>query len=167
MTMILETERLELHELTPQDDAFIFALLNSPGWLKNIGDRNIRTLADARKYIFEGAIAMYNKHGIGLWKMERKSDKAPIGLCGLLKRKELEHPDIGFAILPQFYRQGYSYEASKAVLDYGLQQLKFPIIAGITAPANEASKKLLLKIGLHYIEDLDVPNIGLCSYFST
>ena len=165
--MILETERLELYELTLQDDAFIFALLNSPGWLENIGEREVQTLADARKYILEGVISMYNKHGIGLWKMERKSDKAPIGLCGLLKREELEHADIGFAILPQFYRQGYSYEAAKAVIDYSLQQLKLPVIAGITDPANEASKKLLLKIGLRYIEDVDVPNIGLCSYFST
>jgi ribosomal-protein-alanine N-acetyltransferase len=167
MKMILQTERLKLLELTAQDDAFIHALLNSPGWLENIGDRHIHTLADARKYIAEGPATINYKNHIGLWKIERKKDQTPLGLCGLLNRKELEHVDIGFAILPQFYRQGYTFEAAKAVLAYGFQQLKLPTITGITDPANEASKQLLTKIGLHYIKDIDVPNIGVCSYFST
>jgi ribosomal-protein-alanine N-acetyltransferase len=97
---ILQTRRLTLSEATLSDIPLIFKLLNSPNWLEFIGDRNIRTLEDAEKYIQNSLIKSYRENGFGLWKVELKSDKTPIGLCGLLKREMLDFPDLGFAILP-------------------------------------------------------------------
>ena len=103
---ILETDRLVLRQLVVEDATFIFALLNDPGWLRFIGDRGIRTLDDARNYILQGPVAMYARHGFGLYVTARKQDGVPIGLCGLLKRDGLADVDIGYAFLPQFRGQG-------------------------------------------------------------
>src|SRR5438105_8377447 len=87
--MIIETDRLQLRLLSIDDAEFILRLLNEPSFIKNIGDRGVRTLDDAREYILKGPIASYEKFGFGLWMVETRSEAAPIGICGLLKRDVL------------------------------------------------------------------------------
>jgi ribosomal-protein-alanine N-acetyltransferase len=101
---VLETERLVLSRLTPHDAAFIFELVNEPSFIQNIGDRNVRTHDDAVRYIQQGPMASYEQNGFGLYLVELKQLAIPIGICGPLKRETLEHPDIGFAFLPRFWR---------------------------------------------------------------
>jgi len=163
---ILETERLELYQLTLSDDAFIYELVNSPGWLQFIGDRNVYSPEDAKRYIREVHLDMYQKHGFGLWRMNLRSTGAAIGLCGLLKRPFLEHADIGFASLPQYYRQGYTFEAGQAVLAYAFRQLKLPAITAITSPDNDPSRELLTKLDLNYQREEELPELGKCAVYS-
>lgn len=141
----LESTRLALRIATPADAPFIFALLNSPGWLEHIGDRGIRTLDDAEGYI-NGLAEAHKKQGFGLWLVCRKEDDKPLGLCGLLQRDYLEHPDLGFAIAPEYGRQGYTREASEICLDFAREQ-GYPQVMAITSPANTASQSLLLALG--------------------
>jgi RimJ/RimL family protein N-acetyltransferase len=94
---ILETKRLRLREFTLEDTAFILDLLNSPGWLRYIGDRGVKTEEQAKNYLLNGPIKSYTKNGYGLSMVERKDDNKPIGMCGIIKRDTLENPDIGFA----------------------------------------------------------------------
>jgi RimJ/RimL family protein N-acetyltransferase len=154
---ILETDRLVLRQLVVEDDAFIFDLLNDPGWLRFIGDRGIRTLDDARNYILQGPVAMYARHGFGLYLTARKQDGVPMGLCGLLKRDGLADVDIGYAFLPQFRGQGYAAEAAAAVMDYGKNVLGLARIVAITAPGNERSAKVLEKLGLSFTKMVTLP----------
>ena len=63
--MIIETERLLLREFQKGDDAFIFHLLNTPGWVQFIGDRHIKTLEDAQNYLQKGPMLSYQKNGFG------------------------------------------------------------------------------------------------------
>lgn len=154
---ILETDRLVLRQLVVEDATFIFALLNDPGWLRFIGDRGIRTLDDARNYILQGPVAMYARHGFGLYVTARKQDGVPIGLCGLLKRDGLADVDIGYAFLPQFRGQGYAAEAATAVMAYGKNVLGLARIVAITAPDNERSAKVLEKLGLAFTEMITLP----------
>jgi RimJ/RimL family protein N-acetyltransferase len=140
-----------------EDDAFIFDLLNDPGWLRFIGDRGIRTLDDARNYILQGPVAMYARHGFGLYLTARKQDGVPMGLCGLLKRDGLADVDIGYAFLPQFRGQGYAAEAAAAVMDYGKNVLGLARIVAITAPGNERSAKVLEKLGLSFTKMVTLP----------
>lgn len=144
---VIETVRLKLRELTFGDADFIIQLVNSPGWLRFIGDRNIRTEEEAIAYLESGPLKSYRENGFGLWLVELKSD-APIGMCGILKRETLDHPDIGFALLPEFYGQGYAYEAAAATLAYAKDELNLSKIAAITVPGNVRSIKLLEKIGM-------------------
>lgn len=145
---VLETERLTLRRLTTDDAAFIFRLVNEPSWLRFIGDKGVKTLDDARDYIRTGPIASYERFGFGLYLVELKGSGRPIGMCGLLKRGALEHPDLGFALLPEFWGQGYASESAAAVMAFGRDVLGLDRILAVTNPDNYSSIRLLEKLGL-------------------
>jgi RimJ/RimL family protein N-acetyltransferase len=147
---VLETDRLMLRWLSPNDDAFILELLNEPSFIRFIGDKNVRTIEDARKYILNGPVASYKQFGFGLYAVELKESSEPIGMCGILKRDTLSHPDIGFAFLPAYWNQGYAFESAAAVMTHAHEVLGLNQILAITTPDNEASAKLLRKIGLRF-----------------
>lgn len=155
--VILETERLILSEFTLADTLFIIELLNSPGWLKNIGDRNVRTEEEAQSYLQLGPLASYLENGYGLWRVERKSDALVIGMCGILKRKVLENPDIGFAFLPDFHGNGYALEAAGATLKFASETLNITKIAAITLADNLKSIRLLKKSDFKFIKPFCLP----------
>ncbi|MBO0951963.1 GNAT family N-acetyltransferase [Fibrella sp. HMF5405] len=154
---MLETDRLVLRRLATSDAPFIVELVNSPGWLKNIGDRQIRTVAQAETYLLNGPLASYEANGFGLYLIERKVDQTPIGMCGIIKRDTLETPDIGFALLPDYAGKGYAFEIAEATIDYATHTLNIPVISGIVLPANEPSIKLLKKIGLTFRQMIQAP----------
>ena len=146
----LETERLLLRPFTTDDAPFILTLLNEPSFLRFIGDKKVRTLEDARQYLLNGPIASYNAHGFGLLLVELKESQTPIGMCGLLKREELPAPDIGFAFIPDYWRQGFAFEAATAVMNDARERLKLNTILAIVSPDNDASIKLLERLGMSY-----------------
>lgn len=152
MKTIRETERLLLREFNLMDAAFIIELVNSPGWLAYIGDRNIKTIEQAAAYLMNGPIKSYAQNGFGLYMVELKADSMPIGMCGILKRETLENPDIGFAFLPACTGQGYAFESAAATMVFAKEVLRLPFICAITVPENKASIKLLEKIGLKLVK---------------
>lgn len=147
---VMETERLVLRRLDLDDTAFIFELVNDPDWLRHIGDKNVRSLDDARAYLVNGPLAMYAQHGFGLFAVERREDRALIGMCGLIKRDTLDDVDIGFAYLPAYRAQGYAREAAAATLAYARDALGLKRVVAIVSPANHASARLLERVGLRY-----------------
>lgn len=147
---VMETERLILREFILDDAEFIIRLLNSPGWLKYIGTRNISTTDDAEKYITEKIRASYQKNGFGFYLVQTKSNDTSIGMCGMVKREGLDDVDIGFALLPEYEGKGYAYEAAAATMSHARDKVKLKRIAAITVPYNTSSKKLLEKIGLKH-----------------
>ncbi len=148
--VILTSDRLVLREMTADDAPFILALLNDASFIRNIGDRGVRTLADARRYITKGPLAGYDEHGYGLWLVELMTERTPIGICGLLKRDVLEDPDIGFAYLPEFQSKGYGFEAARAVLDYAREVLRLRRVLAIVNADNVPSARLLAKLGMSF-----------------
>jgi RimJ/RimL family protein N-acetyltransferase len=147
---ILETDRLILRHQIIEDAVFIIELLNDPSWIQYIGDRGVRTLEDARKYIIKGPQDMYARLGFGFYLTELKDGGIPIGICGLVKRDFLEDVDVGFAFLPKFWGKGYAFEAASAVMTYAKSVLGLKRIVAITSEDNHASAKLLEKLGLHF-----------------
>jgi [ribosomal protein S5]-alanine N-acetyltransferase len=157
---ILETERLLLREMDSASDAeFVFELLNTPKFLKYIGDRGVRSVEEARDFIENRYRRSYRDHGFGLYTVELKEDartntrdsaKMQIGICGFVKRETLPVPDIGFAFLPEFERRGFGMESAAAVLEYGRSKLGMSRVLAITSPDNEASGKLLEKLGFAF-----------------
>jgi RimJ/RimL family protein N-acetyltransferase len=165
--MVLETDRLMLRLLSVEDSAFILQLLNEPSFLLYIGDKGVRTIADAREYILKGPVDSYERFGFGLYLVELKEARVPAGICGLIKRETLHDVDIGFAFLPQFWKRGYAFESAAAVLAYGKDVIGLDRIVAITSPDNEASIKVLGKLGLKFerlikLSD-DEPDIKLFS----
>jgi RimJ/RimL family protein N-acetyltransferase len=158
--IVCETPRLRLRYLTPHDAAFILELLNEPEFIRNIGDREVRTLEDARRYIGGGTVTGYEKLGFGLYLVELQEGAIPIGICGLLKRDYLQDVDVGFALRAAFRNQGYALEAARAVLRYGRETLGLGRIVAITSPDNHASLKLLRRLGLEFERTIRVPDVA-------
>ena len=153
--LVLETERLLLRPFTTDDASFILILLNEPSFLRYIGDKKVRTLEDARQYLSNGPVASYQRNGYGLLLVELKETNTAIGMCGLLKRDELPDADIGFAFLPDYWNQGFAFEAAAAVMKDAREQLRLDRILAIVNPDNYASMKLLERLGLRFEEMRD------------
>jgi ribosomal-protein-alanine N-acetyltransferase len=147
---VIETERLTLRELSERDAAFILELLNDADFKRNIADRGVRTLEDARRYVEERFAASYRRHGFGLWLVETKDAGVPAGICGLVKREELPGVDVGYAFLPAFRSKGYAYESAAAVTLYARDILGFKRLYAIVNSDNAASIRLLEKLGMKF-----------------
>lgn len=146
----IDTERLRLVEFTAGDADFVLSLLNEPSFLRYIGDRGVRNLDDARKYIADGPVAGYARYGHGLMRVERRSDGESVGMCGILKRDSLPDPDIGFSFQPEYWSQGYALEAASAVMRHARGTLGLGRIVAITTKDNEPSIRLLGKLGFRF-----------------
>jgi RimJ/RimL family protein N-acetyltransferase len=146
---ILETERLSLRKFTPEDAPFIFELVNEPSFIKNIGDRGVRSLADAKRYIEMGPVSSYARNGFGLYLVQLKESGEPIGMCGLIKRPALEDVDIGYAFLPRFWSKGYAVETALEVKQQA-RQLGLKRLVAIINPDNESSIRVAEKMGMKF-----------------
>ena len=145
-----ESARLTFRRLEPGDSGFLIRLLNEPSFIEHIGDRGVRTADDARRYLREGPFAMYEKYGFGLWRVARRTDDEPIGMCGLLKREALPDFDLGYAYLPGYWRQGYAFEAAQATLRDAARRFGLRRVIGVVSPGNTASIRLLEKLGMRF-----------------
>jgi RimJ/RimL family protein N-acetyltransferase len=148
--VVFETDRLVLRRLSADDSPFILRLLNEPSFLQHIGDRGVRNLADATQYILAGPVASYERHGFGLFLVELRESRAPIGICGLLKRDALDDVDLGFAFVPESWSKGYAFESTSATLAYAHDTHHLKRIVAITSQDNVASINLLVKLGFYF-----------------
>ena len=128
----------------------MFELVNDRSWIDNIGERNVRTLEEARRYIEDTAIAMYERLGFGLYAVDLEETGEPIGISGLVKRENLDDVDLGFAFLPRFWGAGYALEASRAVLSHATATLGCRRIVAIVSRHNQRSIRLLGKLGFRF-----------------
>ena len=139
------------------DAAFFLRLLNEPSWLANIGDRGVRTLADAEGYIRNNIWAAYRADGFGLYAVQVKAIPQPIGLCGLVKRDFLSSPDLGFALLPEYAGQGYATEAARAVTLHAQVELRIERLYAIVKSGNQRSVRLLEQLGFRHEGPYQIP----------
>jgi len=153
-----ETERLRLRATSAEDASFLLELLNSPKWIQNIGDRNVKSIEEAEMYIKERMTPQLERLGYSNYTVIRKLDGAKMGTCGLYDRDGLDGIDIGFAFLPEYEKQGYAHEASTKLMDFAVQEMKMPMIQGITLEENIASRKLLEKLGFSLKGTTRIPN---------
>jgi RimJ/RimL family protein N-acetyltransferase len=153
-----ETERLFLRPCLVEDAAFIYELVNSPNWLKYIGDRNIKSHNDAEKHIKAKMYSQIERLGFGNYTVIRKKDGAKMGTCGLHDRDGLKGIDIGFAFLPEYEGKGYAFEAAERLKIAAFEDFLLDEIIAITLPDNLPSKKLLEKIGLSFSQMIKLPN---------
>jgi len=167
-TVILETDRLILDELVAERDAlFIFQLLNEPGFLENIGDREIYDLDAACGYIEDRQGRSYRENGFGLWRVTSRHSGDSLGLCGLVRREGLEFPDVGYAFLEIAWSKGYAQEAAAATIAHARDVLGLKTLAAITKPENKASQRVLEKVGFQFQGMIDLPgHEGPSTYFT-
>ncbi|MCG9595804.1 GNAT family N-acetyltransferase [Vibrio sp. Isolate25] len=148
----LETHRLILRLPTEDDAAFIQSLYNTDGFLRFVGDKQIRNRSDATEYIRNNILAMRREKSVCLLIVENKSDSEPLGVCGLIKRDDLEAYDIGYGFMPDSHGQGYGLEAGQAIVKYAQQRRDIDELVAITSSDNEGSKALLNRLGFTYVK---------------
>lgn len=139
---ILRTQRTSVDSISLSDAEFFVDLVNSPEWLRFIGSRNVSNTEDARDYLEQGFLRSYRDHGFGYY-LIRLHSGTPIGICGFLKKPNLENPDFGFALLPEYYGKGYGFESASEVLKYGITTFKFDVLDAVTSAENIRSQRLL------------------------
>jgi RimJ/RimL family protein N-acetyltransferase len=148
--LICETARLRLREFTEADAAYIVQQLNEPSFIRNIADRGVRTLDDAKLFLRDRLIASYREHGHGMWAVELKTDQTVIGMCGILRREGLDEADVGYAFLPAHWSRGYAAEAAVAAIQWAKQHLNKTHLLAIVNNDNKGSIALLDKLGFVY-----------------
>jgi RimJ/RimL family protein N-acetyltransferase len=144
------TERLILRPMTEEDAGFILELLNEPSFIRNIGDRNVRSLEGAKAYITNGPVASYARNGFGLYLVELRETGESMGMCGLIRRTTLKDVDIGYAFLPRYWSKGYAFEAAQAMKQYAQETLGLKRLVAIVDPENLGSIHLLEKLGMRF-----------------
>jgi [ribosomal protein S5]-alanine N-acetyltransferase len=148
---IYETSRLRVRPLAIEDAPFILELLNDPDWIRFIGDRDVHSLADAEAYLRNGPIKLQAEHGFSLDAVERRDGPGVVvGMCGLIRRKELADVDLGFAFLPAARGRGFATEAAAAALARAFTHHGLRRVVAITDPVNVASGNVLMRIGMRY-----------------
>lgn len=152
------TERLMIRPTAEEDAEFILELMNTPKWLKYIGDRNVKSVESAKAYITTKILPQHKRLGYGNYTLIRKSDQQKIGTCGLYDREGLEGIDIGFAFLPEYERNGYAFEAAEKLKNMAFDDFGIKEINAITTKENISSQKLLEKLGLKIIGTTRLPN---------
>ncbi len=153
-----KTERLYFRPTQIEDAAFILELLNTPQWIANIGDRNVKTNEGAEDYIVRKMLPQLKKLGYSNNTVIRKSDNKKIGSCGLYKRDGLENVDLGFAFLPEYQKKGYAFESSEKLIEIAFSELNITILNAITTKENIASQNLLVKLGFYFSKNIKIPN---------
>ena len=163
---LIETERLRLRPVTVDDTELMLAIWNDPAFIRNVSDRGIRTVEQAREAIESGAQKLFEDYGYGPYCMSLKSDGTLIGICGLFKRDNLEDPDIGFGVLPDYCGNGYAGEAAAAVVNFARNELGITALTAIVSPTNAPSVGLIKKLGLTFDQMITMPgdDDAICLY---
>ena len=160
MSLHFETKYLSIDPLTIKDNEFIYRLVNTPGWLKYIGERNVRSPEYALEYISR----ILNNENVAYWTVKLKPNSIPIGVITLIKRDYLEHHDIGFAFLPEYAGKGYAFEATSAVINELSKITIHSVLMAITIQSNSSSIKMLERLGFRFDKIISVDGDELASY---
>ncbi|RUO80196.1 RimJ/RimL family protein N-acetyltransferase [Idiomarina tyrosinivorans] len=154
---LFETQRVTVRQLSLNDAEWLLALFNSQGFIRYIGDREIRTVAQAKRYIQQGPLKSYQETGLGLYAVEAQTTATPVGVVSLLKRDYLEHIDVGYAMLPEHQGQGYALAATAGLIDYARWRFALSQIDAISQADNQASIMLLQRLQFRYQETIQLP----------
>ena len=150
---VLETERLILRHITPADFDDLLKMNSDPEIMQYVGDGSTRSREEMEKEM-DMLISHYQrKPGLGIWATELKENSQFVGASGLVYYDNTNEIEVGYRMQKEFWKNGFATEASFGLLDYGFNQLKLPKIVSSAHVANLASRRVMEKIGMTYIDD--------------
>ena len=155
-----ETERLLIRPTLEKDADLIYQLMNTPKFIKYVGNRNINSIKDAVKYIRNKMLPQLRSDGYSNYSLIIKNNGEKIGTCGLYNRDGIDGVDIGFGLLPQYERFGYAHESSLRLMKAAFEEFKIEEIKAITSKDNISSQRLLEKLGLEIEGTTKLPNVN-------
>lgn len=152
----IKTDRLSFELIGLNDADFLLELHNSKPWQENIGDRGLRTIEDTANYIRDSYLPLYEQ-GLGPYKLVLESGDI-VGTCGLYQRENLDHPDLGYALLPAYFKKGYALEATQAFIEEVRKDEKHKKLLAVTLPTNQPSVNLLRRLGFSLEGPFQLPD---------
>jgi RimJ/RimL family protein N-acetyltransferase len=165
-SLICHSENLKIRTYNLTDADFVFNLLNTDGWIKYIGNRNILSLEDAENYISTKLLNNDIDAFFGYFVVELKESNIPIGTVGILKRDYLDLPDLGFAFLADFCGKGFAFEASLALKNHFKSKHYIQTLSAITLAENSSSINLLKKLDFKFEKTIVDPTGEELEYYS-
>ena len=153
MKEILQTERLLLRELNPDDAENFYKLNLNPNVIKYTGNSAFKDIDEAKEFLEN--YQDYQLNGFGRWAVIEKSTNEFLGWCGLKYDKNLDETDIGFRFFEEHWNKGLATESAKACINFGFENLNLKSIVGRAMSENIASIKVLEKIGLKFEREFD------------
>lgn len=154
--IFLETERLIMRELLPEDAEDLFALDSDPEVHKYLGNKPVQSIEECRN-IIDYVRKQYSDNGIGRWATVEKSSGNFIGWAGLKYFREevnqhVNFYDVGYRLMKKYWGKGYATEAAIAAVVYGFNTLKANEIYAMIDSGNGASRRVLEKAGFKHAE---------------
>jgi len=156
--VVAETPRLRLRGWRPGDREEFLRHLNTPTVMRWLGGVQDDATAHAA---FDRIDGFQRDFGHTFWIVERKSDAALLGFCGL---KRVNAPggehlrgqfEIGWRLREDAWGQGIAKEAATESLDLAFNRFAAPDVIALTIPGNQASLSLMRRLGMRRREDLD------------
>lgn len=138
---------IELRLVTEHDAQLLFDLMTAENWLNHIGDRGIKTLADARQYIADKMHPDLHEKGFVNHVIIDSETKEEVGTCSLHNREGVEGLDVGYAILEKYEGKGYATTSAKKMVELAFEKYQVQSIKAITTDNNIGSCRVLEKLG--------------------
>lgn len=144
---ILETSRLTLRELIPDDLEFLASMLADPEVAHHYDRRFSREAADAW---LRRQIERYQSDGHGLWLASETATGTPVGQVGLILQmvEGAKRPEIGWLLDRPQWGKGYATEAATAVRDAAFTRWNYPEVISLIRAGNVASQRVAERIGM-------------------
>lgn len=149
--MILQTKRCLVREITIQDVDVLYEIYKDPSitrYMESLYEDREKEREYTKKYIAN----VYRFYGYGIWIVEDKESGEIIGRAGI-EQKEEDCPELGYMISASYQGKGYAYEVCRAILQYAGKELGILKIISQVQKGNEASVKLLKKLGFYRKEE--------------
>jgi RimJ/RimL family protein N-acetyltransferase len=156
--LILTTARLELRTFRA-DDLPLYAAMNSdPQVVEYLGG----PLSDEQSTaIARWAQQLHAREGIGLLAVERASDGAFIGMCGLHRLQSFpDDVEVAWRLAHAYWGHGYATEAAAAWIEHGVTTLGLQRILSITDPPNVRSMAVMHRLGMIFERETEVEEDG-------
>jgi len=156
----LKTNRLTLRPLQPLDAIVLHHIYQSEGVLRYFPDPDPPPPEKIQRLI-AAQLAHWEKYGYGNWGILPEGEKEIVGWAGLQFLPELDETEVGYLLDRPFWGKGYATEAALASLNFGFERFNMDHIIALVHPDNLASRRVIEKCGMIYVETLSLWGIEL------
>jgi RimJ/RimL family protein N-acetyltransferase len=146
---MLETERLLIRRVTPDDLDVLVTLRSGDDVNRYIGGRELQNPEAIEKRL-QVYMDCWDKFGFGMGLMMYKPTGEPIGWSGLMPLEDTGEIEVGYGMIKPYWRKGIGLECARAWLDYGFNQAHLERIVAVAAPENTGSWRIMEKLGMKY-----------------
>lgn len=147
---MIATERTVLRPFAASEAADLVVLFRTPEVRRCLLDDTLVSAAWVHDEIL-ASDARFASSGTGLWSIRLEGDASVIGFVGFREFFDPPQLQLLYGLLPAYWSRGLATEAAARVCDHAFRELDFSQITAATDIPNEASAKVLLRLGMRQV----------------